>query len=42
VRLAKDLARSHGVLLPLADVVKRRLEEAAAQGSVVELFRKHT
>jgi 3-hydroxyisobutyrate dehydrogenase-like beta-hydroxyacid dehydrogenase len=49
VRLAEDLARSHGVLLPLADTVKRRFEEAAAQGwadadigAVVELMRKHT
>ena len=48
VRLAEDLARSHGVLLPLADAVKRRFEEAAAQGwaeadigAVVELLRKH-
>ena len=47
VRLAEDLARSHGVLLPLADAVKRRFEEAAAQGwadadigAVVELLRK--
>jgi hypothetical protein len=49
VRLAEDLARSHGVLLPLADAVKRRFEEAAAQGwadadigAVVELLRRHT
>jgi 3-hydroxyisobutyrate dehydrogenase-like beta-hydroxyacid dehydrogenase len=49
VRLAEDLARSHGVLLPLADAVKRCFEEAAAQGwadadigAVVELLRKHT
>jgi 3-hydroxyisobutyrate dehydrogenase-like beta-hydroxyacid dehydrogenase len=48
VRLAEDLARSHGVLLPLAEAVKRRFEEAAAQGwadadigAVVELLRKH-
>jgi hypothetical protein len=32
VRLAENLALSHGVLLPLADAVKRRFEEAAAQG----------
>jgi 3-hydroxyisobutyrate dehydrogenase-like beta-hydroxyacid dehydrogenase len=49
VRLAEDLARSHGVLLPLAEAVKRRFEEAAARGwadadigAVVELLRKHT
>ena len=49
VRLVEDLARSHGVPLPLADVVKRRYEEAAAHGwadadigAVVELLRKHT
>jgi 3-hydroxyisobutyrate dehydrogenase-like beta-hydroxyacid dehydrogenase len=48
VRLADDLARSHGVLLPLADAVKRRYEEAATQGwvdadigSVVESLRAH-
>ena len=48
VRLAEDLARSHGVLLPLANAVKRRFEEAAAQGwadadigAVVELLREH-
>jgi 3-hydroxyisobutyrate dehydrogenase-like beta-hydroxyacid dehydrogenase len=47
VRLTEDLARSHGVLLPLADAVKRRFEEAAAQGwadadigAVVELLRE--
>jgi 3-hydroxyisobutyrate dehydrogenase-like beta-hydroxyacid dehydrogenase len=47
VRLAEDLARSHGVGLPLAGAVKRRFEEAAAQGwadadigAVVELFRE--
>jgi 3-hydroxyisobutyrate dehydrogenase-like beta-hydroxyacid dehydrogenase len=46
VRLATALARSHGVELPLADAVKRRFEEAAAQGwadadigAVVELLR---
>jgi 3-hydroxyisobutyrate dehydrogenase-like beta-hydroxyacid dehydrogenase len=49
VRLAADLARSHGVELPLADAVKRRFEEAAAQGwadadigAVVELLRGGT
>ncbi|HUA48272.1 MAG TPA: NAD(P)-dependent oxidoreductase [Solirubrobacteraceae bacterium] len=49
VRLLEDLARSHGVSLPLADAVKRRFEEAAAQGwadadigAVVELLRKQT
>jgi len=47
VRLAEDLALSHGVPLPLADAVRRRFEEAAAQGwadadigAVVELLRK--
>jgi 3-hydroxyisobutyrate dehydrogenase-like beta-hydroxyacid dehydrogenase len=46
VRLAEDLARSHGVPLPIADAVRRRFEEAAAQGwadadigAVVELLR---
>ena len=46
VRLAVDLARSHGVVLPLANAVKERFEEAAAQGwgdadigAVVELLR---
>jgi len=46
VRLAEDLARSHGVRLPLAEAVKRRFEEASAQGwadadiaAVVELLR---
>ncbi|MGO8905856.1 MAG: NAD(P)-dependent oxidoreductase [Solirubrobacteraceae bacterium] len=49
VRLAEDLARSHGVQLPLADAVKRRYEEAAAQGwadadigAVVELLRRRS
>jgi 3-hydroxyisobutyrate dehydrogenase-like beta-hydroxyacid dehydrogenase len=49
VRLAEDLARSHGMQMPLADAVKRRFEEAAAQGwadadigAVVELLRGHT
>ncbi len=48
VRLAEDLARMHGVRLPLAEVVKRRYEQAAAEGwgnadiaAVVELVRKH-
>ncbi len=47
VRLADELARAHGVLLPLADAVKRRFEEAATQGwadadigAVVELLRQ--
>ena len=46
VRLTEDLARSHGVQLPLADAVRRRFEEAAAEGwadadiaAVVELIR---
>jgi 3-hydroxyisobutyrate dehydrogenase-like beta-hydroxyacid dehydrogenase len=46
VRLAEELARSHGVNLPLAGAVKRRFGEAAAQGwadadigAVVELLR---
>ena len=49
VRLTEALAQSHGLLLPLADAVKRRFEEAAAQGwadadigAVVELLRKQT
>jgi 3-hydroxyisobutyrate dehydrogenase-like beta-hydroxyacid dehydrogenase len=49
VRLAEDLARSHSVVLPLADAVRQRFEEAVAQGwadadigAVVELLRKHT
>jgi 3-hydroxyisobutyrate dehydrogenase-like beta-hydroxyacid dehydrogenase len=49
VRLAEDLARSHGVELPLANAVKRRFEEAAADGwadadigAVVELLRGGT
>lgn len=48
VRLAEDLARSRRVRLPLAEVVKRRYEQAAAEGwanadiaAVVELVRKH-
>jgi 3-hydroxyisobutyrate dehydrogenase-like beta-hydroxyacid dehydrogenase len=47
VRLAERLAGSHGLQLPLADAVRRRFEEAAAQGwadadigAVVELLRK--
>jgi 3-hydroxyisobutyrate dehydrogenase-like beta-hydroxyacid dehydrogenase len=47
VQLAEDLARRHGVQLPLADAVKRRYEEAAAKGwadaditAVVETVRK--
>ena len=46
VRLAEELARSHGVPLPIAGAVKRRFDEAAAQGwadadigAVVELLR---
>jgi 3-hydroxyisobutyrate dehydrogenase-like beta-hydroxyacid dehydrogenase len=49
VRLVEQLALSHGVLLPLADAVKRRYEDAAAQGwadadigAVVEPLRKQT
>jgi 3-hydroxyisobutyrate dehydrogenase-like beta-hydroxyacid dehydrogenase len=49
VRLAEDLARSHGVVLPLADAVRQRFDEAVAQGwadadigAVVELLRKRT
>jgi 3-hydroxyisobutyrate dehydrogenase-like beta-hydroxyacid dehydrogenase len=49
VRLVEDLARSHGVALPLADAVRQRFDEASAQGwadadigAVVELLRKHT
>src|SRR5438270_2373734 len=45
VRLAEELARSHGVPLPIAGAVKRRFDEAAAQGwadadigAVVELL----
>jgi 3-hydroxyisobutyrate dehydrogenase-like beta-hydroxyacid dehydrogenase len=48
VRLAEELARAHGVVLLLADAVKRRFEEAATQGwadadigAVVELLRRH-
>jgi 3-hydroxyisobutyrate dehydrogenase-like beta-hydroxyacid dehydrogenase len=47
VRLAEGLARSHGLQLPLADAVKRRYEEAMADGwadadiaAVVELVRR--
>jgi 3-hydroxyisobutyrate dehydrogenase-like beta-hydroxyacid dehydrogenase len=46
VRLAADLALSHGVRLPLAEAVRRRYEEAAEEGwadadiaAVVELLR---
>jgi 3-hydroxyisobutyrate dehydrogenase-like beta-hydroxyacid dehydrogenase len=49
VRLAEDLASSCGLSLPLADAVRRRYEQAAAQGwadadigAVVELLREHT
>jgi len=49
LRLAEDLTRSHGVELPLANAVKLRFEEAAAQGwadadigAVVELLRGRT
>ncbi|MGP0050112.1 MAG: NAD(P)-dependent oxidoreductase [Solirubrobacteraceae bacterium] len=47
LRLTEDLARAHGVQLPVAEAVKRRYEEAAAQGwadadiaAVVELVRQ--
>ena len=47
VRLAVDLARSHGVRLALAEAVEQRYEQAAAEGwadadiaAVVELVRK--
>ena len=47
VRLAAELARSHGLQLPLAEAVKRRYEEAMADGwsdadiaAVVELMRR--
>src|SRR6202012_3376695 len=47
VRLAEELARFHGLQLPLADAVKRRSEEAMADGwadadiaAVVELLRR--
>jgi 3-hydroxyisobutyrate dehydrogenase-like beta-hydroxyacid dehydrogenase len=46
LRLAQELARSHGVELPLAAAVRDRYEQAAAQGfadadiaAVVELLR---
>jgi 3-hydroxyisobutyrate dehydrogenase-like beta-hydroxyacid dehydrogenase len=49
VRLAEELARSHGVRLPLAEAVKQRYEEAASNGwadadiaAVVELVRKRS
>ena len=48
LRLAEDLAASHNLRLPVADVVKRRYEQAAAQGwanadiaAIVELVRRH-
>ena len=47
VRLAEELARLHGLQLPLADAVKRRYEEAVTDGwadadiaAVVELVRR--
>jgi 3-hydroxyisobutyrate dehydrogenase-like beta-hydroxyacid dehydrogenase len=47
VRLAEELARSHGLQLPLAEAVKRRYEEAMSDGwsdadiaAVVELVRR--
>jgi 3-hydroxyisobutyrate dehydrogenase-like beta-hydroxyacid dehydrogenase len=47
VRLAEELALSHGLRLPVADAVKRRYEEAMADGwadadiaAVVELVRR--
>jgi 3-hydroxyisobutyrate dehydrogenase-like beta-hydroxyacid dehydrogenase len=47
VRLAEELARSHGLQLPLADAVRQRYEEAMADGwadtdiaAVVELLRR--
>ena len=47
VRLAEELARFHGLQLPLADSVKRRYEEAMTDGwadadisAVVELVRR--
>src|SRR2546421_1473848 len=49
VRLAEELASSRGLQLPLADAVKRRFEETAAQGgadadigAVLELLRGQT
>jgi len=49
VRLAADLAASHGVRLPVAEAVQRRYEQAAAEGwadadigAVVELLRQRT
>jgi 3-hydroxyisobutyrate dehydrogenase-like beta-hydroxyacid dehydrogenase len=47
VRLAEEMARFHGLQLPLADAVKRRYEEAMTDGwadadiaAVVELVRR--
>ena len=47
LRLAEELARAHGVPLPLAEAVKRRYEQAAAEGwsdadigAVVEVVRR--
>ena len=47
MRLAEELARFHGLQLPLADAVKRQYEEAIADGwadadiaAVVELLRR--
>ncbi len=49
LRLADDLARSHGLRLPLAEAVKQRFEAAAAEGwadadiaAVVELVRNRS
>ena len=49
VRLAADLAASHGVRLPVAEAVQRRYEQAVAEGwadadigAVVELLRQRT
>ena len=48
VRLADELARAHGMRLPLAEAVRRLYEQAAAEGladadiaAVVERVRKH-
>jgi 3-hydroxyisobutyrate dehydrogenase-like beta-hydroxyacid dehydrogenase len=47
LRLAEELARAHGVPLPLAEAVRRRYEQAAAEGwsdadigAVVEVVRR--
>jgi 3-hydroxyisobutyrate dehydrogenase-like beta-hydroxyacid dehydrogenase len=47
LRLAEELARAHGLPLPLAEAVKRRYEQAAAEGwsdadigAVVEVVRR--